>query len=48
MILTKAVKRNIVLFSAAFFLCGVRRVLFYQMDFTFCFSQIFCCVLTLF
>lgn len=48
MILAKAAKRNIVLFSAAFFLCGVLRVLFYQTDFAFCFSQIFCCVLTLF
>lgn len=48
MILTKAAKRNIVLFSAAFFLCGVLHVLFYQTDFTCCFSQIFCGVLTLF
>lgn len=47
MILTKAAKRNFVLFAAAFFLCGVLRVLFYQTDFTFCFSQIFCSALTL-
>ena len=47
MIFTKAVKRNIVLYLAAFILCGVLHVLFYRVDFTFCFSQIFCCVLTI-
>lgn len=48
MILTKATKRNIVFFVAAFLLCGVLRVLLHGMDFAICFSQLFCCVLTLF
>jgi hypothetical protein len=46
-LLTKAVKRNIALYVAAFFLCGVFHVLLYGKDFAFCFSQIFCSVLTI-
>ena len=44
--LLKATKRNTVFFVAAFFLCGVFRVLLHRVDFAYCFSQIFCSVLT--
>ncbi|MBR4435391.1 MAG: hypothetical protein IKS90_04760 [Clostridia bacterium] len=47
MIVSKAIKRNIIFFAAAVFLCGVLHILLYQVDFALCFSQMFCCVLTI-
>ena len=47
MILSKASKQNIILFAAAFLLCGLLRVLLYAKDFTFSFSSLFCGVLTI-
>lgn len=47
MLLTKAAKRNIALFFAAFLLCGVLHILLYGVDFTFCIVQLYCGVLTI-
>lgn len=47
MILSGTSKRNILLFLAAFLLCGVLHILLYRTDFAFAFSSIFCCVLTI-
>lgn len=47
MLLTKAAKRNIALFVAAFLVLGVLRVLLFRKDFTFSFCQIFSSVLTI-
>ncbi|MBQ9189883.1 MAG: hypothetical protein IJ138_11205, partial [Clostridia bacterium] len=46
MIIAKVTKRNIALFTAAFLLCGVFRVLLYRTDFTLCFSSLYCGALT--
>ena len=46
MMLLKVTKRNVVLFSAAFLLCGVLHVLLYDLDFACCFSSLFCSALT--
>jgi len=47
MIITKAAKRNIILFIAAFLLCGIFRNVLYAKDFAFSFSSFFCALLTL-
>ncbi len=47
MLLTRAVKRNITLFVAAFLLLGVLHVLLYAKDFAISFSQLFGSALTL-
>lgn len=47
MILSRTSKRNILLFVAAFLLCGVLHILLYRTDFSFAFSSIFCSVLTI-
>lgn len=48
MLLTKATKTNIILFLAAFLLCGLLHVLLYSVDFTYCIVQLYCGVLTIF
>ena len=47
MILSKASKRNIILFMTAFLLCGILNALLNQQDFVRCFSSLFLAVLTL-
>ncbi len=47
MILSRATKRNIVLFVSAFLLCGVLRAFLYRVDFAFAFSSLFCSVLVI-
>lgn len=42
MILSRSSKRNIVLFAAAFLLCGFLHVVFQGVGFTECFSQFYC------
>ncbi len=46
MIVAKVTKRYIALFTAAFLLCGVFRVVLYQTDYTLCFAQLYCGALT--
>ena len=47
MIVAKVTKRYIVLFTAAFLICGVLRVVLYETDFTLCFAQLYCGALTI-
>lgn len=46
MIIAKVTKRYIVLFTAAFLLCSVFRIVLYRTDFTLCFAQFYCGALT--
>lgn len=47
MLISKTSKRNIILFCCAFLLCGILHIALYSVDFTDCFSTIFCCILTI-
>ncbi|MBR5947699.1 MAG: hypothetical protein IKZ82_03480 [Clostridia bacterium] len=47
MLVSKASKRNIILFCCAFLLCGVLHIALYGVDFADCFSTVFCSILTL-
>lgn len=47
MLISKAAKRNILLFVAAFFLCGILHIAFWQVDFTYSFAQLSCGALTI-
>lgn len=47
MLISKASKRNIILFCCAFLLCGILHVALYSVDFADCFSTFFCSILVL-